>query len=337
MKHVVVTNDLREADIRPPEILSEFMRLSIAEAARFFDDPADLIQSDCPACASEAHEPVFTKHGFEYEQCLRCQSVFVARRPAPERLEDYYRNSRAVRYRAETFTQATGPARRLHIQRAHANWLGRLYDECGGAGPGAYADVGTHYPMLFEEVRGLGLFAACHTINPLPGLEDACRQAGAATGALPAPLAAISSFEQLEHQFSPLEYLMDLNRLLAPGGMIFLTTRTISGFDLQVLWDQAPYIYVPEHLNLLSVEGLELLFGLAGLEVVELSTPGQLDLELIREAAARDPHVRLPAFVRYLLERREPRTHEDFQHFLQRNRLSSHVRIAAVKSPAGEA
>ena len=113
--------------------------------------------------------------------------------------------------------------------------------------------------------------------------------------------------------------------------MLFFTTKTISGFDLQMLWDKTPYIFVPEHLNLLSIDGLNLLIERSGFGLIELSTPGQLDVELVQLAAKEDPSIKLPSFVSYLLNHRDAEAKEDFQEFLQKHRLSSHVRVAAVK------
>ena len=258
--------------------------------------------------------------------------MFVSPRPSRERLADYYQNSRAVHYRAEHLNLATAEARRVHILRSNANWLGRLVDEAGQAQTRKYGDRGTNYPMLFEEVRKLGLFDRYYGIHPLKGMEDACSQAGAILTAEPVgDLAALTGFEQLEHQFSALDFLKECCGMLAPGGMIFLTTRTIDGFDLATLWDKTPYIYVPEHLNLFSVEGLGRLLENAGFELVELSTPGQLDVELTMAAARADASIALSGFLKTLFDQRDVEARRDFQAFLQKHRLSSHARIAAVK------
>ena len=119
--------------------------------------------------------------------------------------------------------------------------------------------------------------------------------------------------------------------MLAADGLFFFTTRTCSGFDLQMLWDKAPYIFVPEHLNLLSVTGLTRLVARGGLDLIELSTPGQLDLELTRHAVQQDPSIELHPFIAYLLEERDELAHADFQAFLQKHRLSSYARVAAAR------
>jgi hypothetical protein len=332
MKHVVVQGELHGTDIRPVTLLSKFRELSIEEAGDRFGDRAKLVEVDCPACRGARRRPAFEKNGFQYVQCEDCRSLYVSPRPAAGALEAYRRESKALEFRAREFIQATGKARRFHILRSHALWLGRLYDEAGNSQARGYADLGTNYPMVFDEIAGLELFDALYCIEPLRGLEEACRQSGARIEATPAGgLGALSAFEQLEHQFSPGEMLARAHGLLATGGMLVFTTRTISGFDLQVLWEKVPYIYVPEHLNLLSVEGIGRLVEEAGFRLVELSTPGQLDVELTLQAMEEDATIVLPSFLEYLLRRRGRETLNDFQEFLQKNRLSSHVRVAAVK------
>ena len=81
----------------------------------------------------------------------------------------------------------------------------------------------------------------------------------------------------------------------------------------------------------MSIEGLTALVERAGLELIELSTPGQLDVQLVQQACAADPALALPPFLEYLLKKRDALAHEDFQAYLQKHRLSSHVRFAARK------
>jgi hypothetical protein len=59
MKRVVVTTGLREADIRPPALMSEFKRLSIQDALDFFADPECRVEIACPACGGGNAHAVF--------------------------------------------------------------------------------------------------------------------------------------------------------------------------------------------------------------------------------------------------------------------------------------
>ncbi len=332
MKRVVVSSGLKEADIRPPALMSEFKRLSIQDACEFFADESQLVEVDCPACGSPERAPAFRRYDFLYNACSACGSVFVSPRPSDEALTHYYAHSRASRFRVEHFSRDTAKARRYHLLASHANWMGQLFDETGNREARSYADLNSYSPEIFDEIRALGLFDTLLSVDPLLPVNGGAGTP-VQTAAMPAlaGVGAISAFEKLEHQFSPFAYMGVVRGALAPDGLFFFTTRTISGFDLQVLWDKTPYIFVPEHLNLLSIEGITRLIARSGLELVELSTPGQLDIELVRHAVQQDPSITLPPFLEYLLERRDALAHADFQEFLQKHRLSSHVRVAAKR------
>lgn len=332
MKHVVVTPELHEAEIRPPSLLSELKRLSVQDARKFFGDPSKLVEVPNPATGSHAASFAFEKDGFRYNLASECGSVFVSPRPTKEALADYYQRSDASAYRVRHYSKETAEARRRHLLRSHANWMGRLFDEYGSTRTRVYVDMGTSSPAIFDEVRRLELFDKLYSFDPLPGIEDECKARGVEIVRGPIENASVvTAFQQLESQFSPLEMVETARGMLDAGGMFFMTTRTISGFDLQVLWDKTPYIFVPEHLNLLSVEGIERLLARGGLDTIELSTPGQLDVELVMRAAHNDASIELPRFVRSLIESRDRHAHSDFQEFLQKHRLSSHVRAAAAR------
>lgn len=330
MKHAVVTTELRGSDLRPPGLLTRLRELSREESATYFGAPGAMEGSDCPACGEAERQPAFDRTGFHYHVCQRCGTLYISPRPTVSAMREYDQESRAGRYRAEYLSRDTASARR-DVLRSRSSWVGRLVDEVRGTSSGSYADLGTVYPALLEEVAGLDLFDSVAAVDPFPGLDPGLLPPGVAHGdSAPSGLSALTAFEQLERQPSPIEFLQRAVAMLEPGGLLFLTTRSASGFDVRILWDAASHIFVPEHLNLPTTEGMEALLDRVGLEVVELSTPGQLDLEIVQRAR-REEGVALPPFAEYLLGNRDQRVHAEFQEFLQKSRLSSHLRVAAQK------
>ena len=332
MKRVVMDSGLHDASIRPHLLLSEFRRLSIEDAKSFFSDTTQFVEVPCPACDSDRRTEAFKKEGFTFNQCADCKSVYVSPRPSEEMLARYYRDSQATKYRVAHFQRETAEARRTYLIRSLANWLGRIVDEKGNTEARTFVDIGSNSTILFDEIQRLDLFDNVCTLRPLPGLEAEFE----AQGIRPIEeslidAGAITALQQLENQFSPYDFIKSAGDMLAINGLFFFTSRTISGFDLQMLWDKTPYIFVPEHLNLLSLGGIDRLVHRAGLSIIELSTPGQLDLELTAQAAKADPTVELPKFIDYLIHHRDELAHSDFQAFLQKHRLSSHVRVAAFR------
>jgi hypothetical protein len=110
---------------------------------------------------------------------------------------------------------------------------------------------------------------------------------------------------------------------------LVFTTLTVSGWDIQVLWERSKSISPPHHINLMSTEGLARLVERTGLLVEEIATPGELDVDIVRNMLQEEPALPLPPFVRYMLQRRGPEAWADFQAFLRQHALSSHVRVTA--------
>ena len=69
-----------------------------------------------------------------------------------------------------------------------------------------------------------------------------------------------------------------------------------------------------------------------GLEIVEINTPGKLDIEIIMNMIHDNPQVEIPEFINYIYKYRSDDLYENIQTFLQQNNLSSHLRVIARKN-----
>jgi hypothetical protein len=115
-----------------------------------------------------------------------------------------------------------------------------------------------------------------------------------------------------------------------PGGSVFISTLGIDGFDLQMLWEKSTQISPPHHINFLSVQGFKRLFERAGLVDISVTTPGQLDVDIVRNAVKRDPS--LLKEQRFLANLLADDAHAvAFQKFLVSQALSSHVWVMGRK------
>jgi hypothetical protein len=137
-------------------------------------------------------------------------------------------------------------------------------------------------------------------------------------------------FEVLEHVYDPLTFVQNLTGLVKPGGYVFVSTLCVDGFDIQTLWDKSNSIFPPHHINFLSVAGFERLFVRAGLDDVDVSTPGQLDVDIVRNAIKGEPDL---LNGQRFLQRLDTDNDiaENFQELLAANRLSSHAWVIGKK------
>ncbi len=326
---------MKERDIRPQNLLEQYVALSAQDAGRCFGDE-QRYDLPCVACGAEGAEPQFEKSGFAYARCCQCGTLYQTPRPPIEAFEAFYRDSESSRYWAEVFFPAVAEARREKIFRPRVE---RLHRWCADQGVPVrrLIDVGAGYGIFLDEWRRIDPAVDMIAVEPSAHMAAECRGKGLRVMedvaenviGLDGQADLVTCFEVLEHVHDPLSFVMTLKRLVRPGGVLFVSTPCIDGFDLQVLWDRSTQISPPHHINFLSVRGFEALFARAGLDNVEVATPGQLDVDIVRNAVSNESGLlRTQRFLGSLLK---DETANDFQAFLARNRLSSHAWIYSFK------
>lgn len=340
MKQVLVFDGLHEFTIRPPRLFDEYIAALGHDIERCFADRSGFETVPCPGCGGMDTQPMFAKLTFQYVRCVACQSLFVSPRPPEDAIAAFMAGSGAIRLWSSRVEPETADDRIERIFRPRVDWilatavplLGEL---------AVFADLESKYPMFLDEVCRAGKFRQVVSVAPraradqlaaVSRLTVIADVADAVTGGIRASV--VSAQECLERAPRPFDLVGAAAKLTAEGGLLFLTTMASSGFDIRVLGARAKNILPPIHLNLLSLDGLQRLLSWHGFEVIELSTPGQLDTELVARAVAEDPALELPPFIDDLIRRRGEAVHQMFQEFLQQALLSSHVRIAARKSGA---
>jgi hypothetical protein len=304
------------------------------ELGEFFGDRSRLIKTDCPGCGSRRYKKAFMKMGFQYNRCNRCDSLFASPRPTAGMLDDFYRNSKAVAFWRNEIATRTREARYRNQMFPLGQWVLELADEYLPE-TGTFIDYRSKYPGLLDAMSESGKFGEIITVKPelagdkdlLPGgivIRDEMGEGKEEAD-------VFTAFEVIERIFDPAEFIRKAYGVCKSKGLFFLTTNTGSGFEYQVLNGKSPRLHPPDRLNLLSIEALQDLLTGAGFELIEVSTPGRLDVEIVRNAAANDPSIKLPVFLRYLFSQRDEKAWHSFQGFLQENQLSSFLRIAARK------
>jgi 2-polyprenyl-3-methyl-5-hydroxy-6-metoxy-1,4-benzoquinol methylase len=327
---------VKEYEIRPKNVFDEFLNISLRESERLFSDKSKFIEVSCPACGSSRLRQAFLKNNFNYETCKDCSSLFVNPRPNSADLSAYYRDSGAVEHWAKIFYKDTEGARRARIVKPRAKMIEKWAKQMNV--DGTFCDVGSGFGLLLEEIKELGIFEEIIGVEPASDLAQICRDRGFRIfeknvedlDAEEERANFATCFEVIEHVFEPLEFLRAASNILIPGGVFIFSTLTISGFDLGELWSNSKSVCPPNHLNLMSVSGLAALVKRCGLELVDLSTPGMLDVDILRNMLEENSEISISRFARQISEANET-VQEKFQNFLQENRLSSHVVVVARK------
>lgn len=332
---------MKEEQIRPARLFDRYLEIALDDAGVLLAERAEFDEVACPACAAAAVVDRFSRHDFEYRCCAACRSLYLSPRPSAAQLERFYRTSKAVTFFATHFYKETERERRMQLVRPKAEMTGAWADRLGATA--RLADVGAGYGTFLEECRHLGRFDELLAIEPAERLAAVCREKGfeviertVETVGQPVEATCCTCFEVLEHVHDPLALLRALGRIVRPGGMVLFTTLTASGFDIGELWRHSKSVMPPSHLNLLSTDGLGQLVEHAGLELVDLSTPGRLDVDILVNALRAQPELPVSRFARQLVDASDT-VRDRFQQFLQASGLSSHVQVVARRPLRSEA
>jgi hypothetical protein len=332
LKHVVVNGTLMEEAARPPAVYTELVQASIDSAQQVLSriEP-DSRFVHCPVCGNVPLEEAFSRHQFGYGHCQQCWSLFALKRPSQEQARWYLHKSPAADFRRGTaYSQQVLPrCRELAVDQA--DWV----EEFITAPRLQTVVVAEPRNTQFLEALARRGFSSLVSLDPSYEPED--------DGDLPLQRVArdsdvtdesahlVAALDVFERQSDPRRFLTQIHRMLQPGGYLLMTTRSGSGFDIQVLWGQAD-IYPLEHINLPSVEGMQQLLEQVGFVVEEVSTPGLLDVQVVRRVFRQSPSARLPRILKYFLNRRNQLSIDALQQFLQQHQLSSHLRVVARKA-----
>ncbi len=331
---------MKEIEIRPKDLMARYVELSARDAERCFGSE-QRFDIPCVACGSAAAEFQFSKNGFAYARCSDCGTLYQTPRPPLSVFEAFYRNSESSRYWAEVFFPAVAETRREKIFRPRVARL-RQWCEDRSVAIHRLVDVGAGYGIFLDEWRLCDPAVKAVALEPSAHLAVECRAKGLdvveevaenVTG-MDACADLVTCFEVLEHVHDPLTFLLTLKRLVRPGGLLFVSTLCMDGFDLQVLWERSSQISPPHHINFLSILGLERLFERAGLTDIEVTTPGQLDVDIVRNAIQVHPDLlNGQRFLQGIVT--DDKMSRAFQSFLSENRLSSHAWVLSMNSHRG--
>lgn len=330
---------LRETEIRPDDLMAEQARRYAADVARLLQNRGQFVDVGCPACGSSENEPKWSKYELRFVECANCATVFMTPRPTPDLLDDYYANSENYEYWSRVVFPASEAARREKLFAPRARRVVEIAARHGVAA-GTLVDVGAGFGSFCQEAATLGHFDRVVAIEPEPHLAAACRERGLQVIESPVERAEIdggadvvTSFEVIEHLFSPSDFIAKCRGILPPGGLFVVTCPNGRGFDVVELGSVSSAVDT-EHLNLFNPESLSALLEREGFAVLEVQTPGRLDAELVRKAVlGGEKDLGDQPFLQRVLIDEWDHLGSPFQDFLAEQGLSSNQWIVARRRP----
>ena len=337
MKTIVSVQEISEFEIKPHAAVARWRTLVEAEIAKHWTDRSGWVRIDWPTCKQVDEIPAFKRYDIAYVESPACGSLYAPLRPNEDELWSWYRESAPTRFWREQILPASEAARLEKTTRPRADWVldgiaeyvssARRLVDISYYGRGLIDLLVAENPMLVEVV------AASMTAD-LEGISIPRIQVQPTRIAdLPAhgPVDVIVAVDALDRAPDLVALVEAFEQLLAPGGVAFATVPVASGFEIQTLWERSPTVIPPDKLNLPTVAGLQKIFAAPAWELLELSTPGMFDVEMVRRAIEAEPDAPWPRVVRALVERTDAAGRTALVELLQSRRLTSFARLVVRK------
>ncbi len=250
------------------EVASNVERVNIAGQA---DEP-----ETCPLCGGRQVTQLLVapdrfhlrKERYRLDRCSSCTGVWLASPPKPEEMglhytEDYHKGIMAGG-EGDVASRWKHPRRRIGQYKQG----------------GAILDIGCSSGAFLSTMKG-----SSWELYGIDMEESTAQRARANTGAnvfvgdavaapfLPDTFDVITSFDLLEHVYSPREFLTKVFEWLKPGGIYYAMMPNIESWEARLFGSHWYGLELPRHLTHFSPRSLERLMTAVGFEKVSVKTP----------------------------------------------------------------
>ena len=332
---------MKERDIRPEGLYEEFHIRSKADVLHFFPGNQNREDFSCPGCGERSFSDLYKVNTFPVVKCNICDSGFVTPRPTDEALSLFYREATSQKFLAEVWYPTTGDARLEKLIRPRARLIQQLIESLA-IDRNRITDIGAGSGLLLDALREVMPESQFAAVEPNPPFVKHLKSQNylvfnglvseaARDGDWQDTADLVMAFNVCEHVQSPVEFVRDMVAVAKPGGTIMFTGVNGNGFDILTLGANANAICPPQHLNFLSCQGVALLLERCGLEKISVTTPGVLDVDVVKNMLKDKPQSIQDPFLRHVLEKSDHGTLQKFQQFITDNQLSSHMQVTAQK------
>ena len=310
-----VSNEWLSKNISDEQLLTEEKSIA-AEFVRLSPTSGGMV---CPVCESGNAERFAAMGGLDYLRCKDCFTVFA---PAgAETVDSYQAWTPLVNFRRTEKFQSRTAEIRANMWDELLFWINfRCVRYLGNRAGFRVLDWGNFFSNLSDMIQKARFCGEYSRKSDVLGDR----------GDLSSGFDVILYIDQLRHEMRAYELLRSFFEKLDDNGLLILSTRVSSGLDILTLKGEIDNVYPYEHSLLPSLKGLELLLRRVGFELLEISTPGTMDIMNVMKK--RETLRGSNLFLEYLLDNATPAVLDELQRFLQKNGLSSHARIVARKS-----
>lgn len=329
-----MTQKFRVKDIHSEGVAETFDQLTEEDLQTLLKDRHAFMDTGCPACHGIDVPHVLNHQSLDYRRCEDCEMLYISPAPTEAQHLDYVLHSTAMAYWRDNMPEEMKKSRRpMYVDRVEfvLSMLDRL-----GIEPKTCLEIGAGNGEFAEELsERVSLDRLCllepQEINiDLPNTHT-IRAGFDALETIDETFDFVVAFELIEHLLEPDTFLKLLRRVLKPGAPLILSTPNEKSVETRTLGTASSNILF-DHVRLYNPDAMTRMLARNGFEVVEIHTPGQLDVERMKRHLAKNPDaLDSHPTLKFALTAGAD-AERAFQEFLVENLLSSHMRVVAVMS-----
>ncbi|EKD29070.1 MAG: 3-demethylubiquinone-9 3-methyltransferase [uncultured bacterium] len=329
---------MQEKDIRPESLMNLKIPALKHDIRYLRKKKTQFIKINCPACGLSTCEHWSKKAGFNYEKCLNCRTIFMNPRATEGMLQEFYLQSKNYKFWNKHIFPASENVRKEKIFKPRLEKIIQLCKKYKIEN-GILLEIGAAFGTFCEIAKDSGFFRKIIAVEPTPSLAYSCRARGIDTIESTVEnlkidknsVDIIINFEVIEHLFNPLKFITQSVDFLKRDGIFICTCPNGEGIGTLVLKEKANYVN-HEHLNYFNPFSIEMLLKNCGLSVLEINTPGELDIDNLNNTLKENKTILdKQIFIKHILTNCSDNTKNNFQSFLKQNMLSSHLWIVGIK------
>ena len=242
---------------------------------------------NCPACANQESVVEGERSGFQIRRCRRCRTLFTAQLPDASQAmpyDEYYSEANLtipafIQQRLKEIVDGFSVYRKTNRLLEIGFGEGSLLAAAKRAGWDAEGVEVSHGAI--DHARAAGLKVFCGSLT----------EANFSTECFDVVLAS----ELIEHLPDPRALIIEVARILRPGGLFWATTPNGSGVSAKTVGMDWTVISPPEHLQLFSASGVRQLLAEGGFRDIRIASHGVNVFEIIHHYRARRMNDRAPA------------------------------------------
>ncbi|MEN6356211.1 MAG: class I SAM-dependent methyltransferase [Armatimonadota bacterium] len=213
----------------------------------------------CNLCGSVVTSILVSKGGYDVYQCAKCGLAFTW--PQPEAIADQYDASYFDLYRRRrAFRLKRGDNRLCRIE---------LMKE-----PGRLLDIGCSLGYFVEAANSRGWRASGVEISPYASEEARKMGLEVKTGVLEdadytdGSFDCVTMWDVLEHVPDPTDHMIEVNRILAPGGMVVIGTPNLGHSRFRAQRENWRHLKPAEHIFYFTKSSISRLLDKTGFDLV---------------------------------------------------------------------